>query len=166
MRTEEERRQFILLRVQGWSINKIAKHISVPRATVWRWDHEERDMLQVLKAVRFEELQEKFVPTYEEELEQLTAYRDRIRKALENHDFSTMKPEFLLQMDLQISSRLAKFRVNVGIHAVADSEPASIPGCVSRTEVPYTGVEPDDDSTVAPPADPAGSTEESKNQAH
>ena len=71
----------------------------------WRWDHEDNEALQVLKAFQFEKLQEKFVPTYEEELQQLSDYLARIRKALGNHDFSSMKPEYLLQMPTQLPAQ-------------------------------------------------------------
>jgi len=82
MHTIEEKHQFTLLRVQGWSIAKISAHMKIPKATIWRWDHDEREILPILKAARYEELQEKYVPTYEEELQQLSSYRERIRKAL------------------------------------------------------------------------------------
>ena len=148
MHTIEEKHQFTLLRVQGWSIAKISAHMKIPKATIWRWDHDEREILPILKAARYEELQEKYVPTYEEELQQLSSYRERIRKALGDQDFSTMKPEFLLQMDLQISARLAKFRANLALHSVPEEKPISLPGCLSHTEVPYNGVHPYDDPRV------------------
>jgi len=101
---------FIALRANGWSLASIAREIDVPKSTLWEWDTKHQDEIYQLKHLQLERLQEKYLPTYEEELSRLRSYLDRIEAALEHSGFEHMQPGGLLQMALQLRSRLAKVR--------------------------------------------------------
>ena len=94
-----------------------------------------------MKYLQIEKLQEKFLPTYENELQQLTGYLARVEEALAAQDFSKMTPEFLLQTSLQIRTRLNKMREQMPLRTTADDEPFEplpFTGCVSNGNVVAT----------------------------
>ena len=126
---------FMALRANGWSLAKISKELNVSKATLWSWDHKHENEIHVLKHLQLERLQEKFLPSYEEELAQLRSYLERIESALEKQDFTTMTPEFLLQMSLQLRARLAKMREQVPLRTIRPNTPLEdipVTGCISR----------------------------------
>lgn len=126
---------FMALRANGWSLAKISKELNVSKSTLWEWDNKQQSEIHLLKHLQLEKLQEKYLPTYEEELSKLRSYLDRLEVALENQDFTKMGPEYVLQMALQLRARLGKMREQVPLRNVPFNQPlAPLPftGCVSR----------------------------------
>jgi hypothetical protein len=126
---------FMALRANGWSLAKISKELNISKSTLWEWDNKQQNEIHLLKHLQLEKLQEKYLPTYEEELSKLRAYLDRLELALENQDFSKMGPEYVLQMALQLRARLGKMREQVPLRNVPFNQPLTplpFTGCVSR----------------------------------
>src|SRR5688572_23053568 len=135
MHTAAKLGSFMALRANGWSLAKISKELNVSKSTLWGWDNQNKSEIHLLKHLQLEKLQEKYLPTYEEELSKLRSYLDRLESALETQDFSRMGPEYVLQMALQLRARLGKMREQVPLRPVPMNEPLTplpFTGCVTR----------------------------------
>jgi hypothetical protein len=117
MRTQKELSQFIVLRSNGWSLAKISKHLNIPKTTLFRWEEKNADTIHLLKYVQLEKIQEQYVPSYEEQLKDTHQHLTRIQDALKHQDYSKMSPEFLLQMNFQLQTRLDKIRQKVPLRS-------------------------------------------------
>lgn len=128
---------FMALRANGWSLARISKELNIAKSTLWEWDNKNQNEIHLLKHLQLEKLQERYLPTYEEELSKLRSYLDRLEAALETQDFSKMGPEYVLQMALQLRARLGKMREQVPLRTIRLNEPAEplpFTGCVSRQD--------------------------------
>jgi hypothetical protein len=139
MHPTEPKNAFLVMRGNGWSLGRISKQLRVPKSTLFHWESEPliRRTINVFKALQLEKLQEKYIPSAEEELTRLSTCLARLENALDKHDFDRMRPEFLLRASLQVRSRLHKFRSDVQPCRTLDegelrSNP--LPGCISRSE--------------------------------
>jgi hypothetical protein len=172
---------FMALRANGWSLAKISKELNISKSTLWEWDNKQQNEIHLLKHLQLEKLQERYLPTYEEELSKLRSYLDRLELALENQDFSKMGPEYVLQMALQLRARLGKMREQVPLRNVPFNQPLTplpFTGCVSRqgayefrkefSEGQDVDDNPDTQGNVPcePPANVAASTEAANSPAN
>src|SRR6266404_3871293 len=117
MHPTEQQTTFVLLRANGWSLGKISDKLGIPKSTIFHWDCERRAEIHLIKCMQVEKLQEKYAPTYEEELQQLASYLARVEQALQQHSFEHMRPEFLLQTAIHLRARLNKLRTDVPVNA-------------------------------------------------
>ena len=161
MRTQKELSSFIVLRSNGWSLARISKHLNVPKTTLFRWEEKNAQTIHLLKYVQLEKIQEQYVPSYEEQLKDTHEHLEKIRAALKQKDYSLMSPEFLLQMNFQLQTRLDKIRQQVPLRSPQFSTPIeALPavGCVTKDEdFPGEGDFSDPDPNVEgePPLEPA-----------
>jgi len=131
----------MLMRANGWSLGKISENLKIPRSTLFEWGGELQKEIHFVKCFQIEKLQEKYLPSFEEELQQLSGYLARVERALQNHQFEEMRPEFLLHTALQLRSRLNQLRTDVPMHVPLEQvglQPLSVSACISRlpSEVP------------------------------
>src|SRR5258706_14536380 len=137
MHTNEEKAAFLVLRANGWSLDKISRKLKVPKSTLFRWESDQRAQIHMIKCVQIEKLQEKYLSSFEEELQHLSSYLARVENALAKHEFDSMRPEYLLQAALHLRTRLNKFQSDVPLHAPIQQigfEPLPVAGCISRAE--------------------------------
>src|SRR5438552_3417326 len=139
MHPTEPKDAFLHLRANGWSLRSIAEQLRIPKSTLFDWeaDPPTRRLINVLKSMRIEKLQEKFIPSFEDELQKTSSLLDRVESALGVQDFFSMRPEFLLRMSVQLRTRLQKLRCDVHpVETLRNLEPPSNPrpGCISRSE--------------------------------
>src|SRR5687767_3480941 len=126
---------FLTLRANGWSLTKISRQIDVPTSTLWDWDNKRQNEIHFLKHLQLEKLQEKYLPTYDEELASLRSYLDRLEATLEKSALVRMEPGQLLQAILQVRSRLSRMRDQVPLRNLPADQPlAPLPftGCLTR----------------------------------
>src|SRR2546421_4013293 len=142
MHTTEPKTAFLVMRANGWSLGSISRQLGVPKSTLFNWESDPptRHTINVMKSLQLEKLQEKYIPSFEEELQRLSTCLCRIERALEKQDFEAMRPEFLLRTSLQLRSRLNKLRSDVQPTRTLDHgelPPNPLPGCItrSRTEI-------------------------------
>ena len=156
--------QFMTLRANGWSLDKIAKQINVSKSTLWGWDVKHQNEVHLLKHMQLERVQEQYLPSYEDELKSVSTQLNRIEEALARHDLSTMTPAFLMQMSLQYRDRLSKMRHQAPLRTVqmGPIEPLPVTGCVTNdSEYPWVDGDPaveaaEDAAEAAEKAPPAG----------
>src|SRR6058998_582523 len=88
------KKAFLLMRANGWSLRSISKELGVPKSTLFNWESEPptRRAINVLKSLHVEKLQERYIPSFEEELEKLSIFVARVERALERRDFDAMRP--------------------------------------------------------------------------
>ena len=160
MRTQKELSQFIMLRSNGWSLARIAKHLNIPKTTLFRWEGKNAETIHLLKFVQLEKIQEQYVPSYEEQLRDTHEHLARIQAALKQQDYTKMSPEFLLQMNFQLQTRLDKIRQQVPLRTPQIGMPLqALPpiGCVTKDDTfPREGDFSDPDPNVEgePPIEP------------
>jgi len=146
----EQKDHFTALRGQGWSLRSISKKLGVPKSTLFDWESDAftRRSIKVLKSFHVERLQEQHLPAFEDELVKLSTFLARIERALEKHDFESMRPEFLLRTSLQLRARLQKLRINTNPSDTLDH--ADVPeincGRLFRSETISDDSEADRDS--------------------
>ena len=73
---------FMALRANGWSLAKISKQLDISKSTLWEWDNKHQSEIHFLKHLQIEKLQEEYLPTYEEELQQTAALLGRVQHGL------------------------------------------------------------------------------------
>ena len=137
MRTQKELTQFIVLRSNGWSLARISKHLNIPKTTLFRWEQKNAETIHLLKYIQLEKIQEQYVPSYEEQLKDTHEHLEKIQAALKQQDYSTMSPEFLLQMNFQLQTRLDKIRQQVPLRSPQFGRPIeAFPpiGCVTKDD--------------------------------
>jgi hypothetical protein len=160
MHPTEPNAAFFLLRANGWSIGKISERLGIPRSTLWHWEDKHRREIKVMKSFQLEALQEKYLPSIEEELHQLSQRLARIDSLLDQQDFAQARPEFLFRASLQLRARLQKLRTNVAAHCADETfgqNPLPFLGCISRSEDVIEGESsPNDTSRFEPPNDDRG----------
>ena len=110
MHTLEPKVAFVVMRANGWSLGKISEKLNIPRSTLFEWGGNLQQEIHIMKCYQLEKLQEKYIPSFEEELQQLSSYLARVERALQKHEFDNMRPEFLLHTAMQLRSRLNEFR--------------------------------------------------------
>jgi len=134
----DEKDQFLLLRANGWSLRAISKKLGVAKSTLFDWESDSvtRRRVDVLKSLQIERLQEQHLPSFEEELIQLSSCLARIERALDKHDFENMRPEFLLRTALQLRTRMQKLRIDTNPLQTLNKGPGdkAVSGCISRSD--------------------------------
>src|SRR6185369_11061268 len=138
MHPTDPKNAFLLLRGNGWSFGSISKKLGIPKSTLFRWESDTatRRMIDVMKSLQLEKLQEQYIPSFEEELQKLATCLCRVERALEKQDYEAMRPEFLLRTSLQLRSRLNKLRTDIQPTRTLDQgelPPNPLPGCISRS---------------------------------
>jgi hypothetical protein len=149
------------MRANGWSLRSISKELGVPKSTLFNWESEPAlsRAINVFKSLQLEKLQERYIPSFEEELQKLSTCLSRIESALEKQDFDAMRPEFLLRTSLQLRSRLNNLRSDVQPTRTLDGEipPIPLPGCISRSKAVHDlDDSPSEDRAGDSPSPPTG----------
>lgn len=97
----QTKEQFIELRSQGLSYEKIAQVLSVSKQTLINWSKENRYELANLKKLHKEALLEKLELTEKARLERLGKMLQRIQEELSKRDLSTIPTEKLSELFLK-----------------------------------------------------------------
>ena len=120
-------------------LGSISRQLGLPKSTLFNWESDPSNhrAINVMKSLQLEKLQEKYIPSFEEELQRLSTCLNRIECALEKQDYDAMRPEFLLRTSLQLRSRLNKLRSDVQPSRTLDHgelPPNPLPGCITRSQ--------------------------------
>src|SRR2546421_7322059 len=93
MQLTDSKNSFLLMRANGWSFRSISEKLGVPKSTLFNWesDGSTRREINVMKSLQLEKLQERYIPSFEEELQKLSTCLSRVERALEKQDFETMR---------------------------------------------------------------------------
>jgi transcriptional regulator with XRE-family HTH domain len=78
--------KFIELRAQNISVRKIAEQIGVHRNTLLQWEHKYAEEIQNLRVLELEAIQERLLPSYEQQLTELAEEYKRVVAELRTRD--------------------------------------------------------------------------------
>ena len=92
------RQQFIDLRAQGLSYERIARQLGVARQTLINWSRELKADIDNLRALRLEALQEQYQVLQDQRIELLGRHRQEILEELETRDLGNVSTESLLSL--------------------------------------------------------------------
>jgi len=117
MKGQDVKEQFIELRAQGMSYNKISEKIDASVPTLMKWDKELNREIRELKFIRFEELKEKYLMNKQARLE---GYGDALEKAkneLKARDFKDVSSDKLLSIIKDLEDRFKEEIGGISCHS-------------------------------------------------
>lgn len=97
----EAKHQFIELRANGMSFDKIKKELHISKDTCMKWDRELQEQISSLKAEQLNELYDKYYMTREARIKKLGSALNKIDTALEKTNWEELDPLRLLDMKLK-----------------------------------------------------------------
>jgi IS30 family transposase len=106
MELTEVKRQFIELRAQGWSFDKIAKELGKAKQTLLDWSKELEDEIANLKAMELEALYEAYYLHRENRLKMFGEILSRLREEVGNRDLSELPTDKLLELLLKYNTQI------------------------------------------------------------
>lgn len=102
----ETKQQFIELRAQGWSFDKIAKELGRAKQTLIDWSKELSDEIANLKALELEALYESHYLMKEHRLKTFGAMLTKITTEIQKRDLSDVPTDKLLDLLLKYNSQV------------------------------------------------------------
>ncbi|RFS17359.1 hypothetical protein [Emticicia sp. C21] len=106
MEEKDIKEQFILLRAEGCSFNKIAKKLNKAKGTLLEWNKELAEEISNCKALQLESLYEKYFLLQESRLQLFGEVLLVIKKELAKRNFANISTEKLLEFLLKYYSLL------------------------------------------------------------
>ncbi len=94
------------MRAQGYSFNKIARELGKSKQTLIDWSKELQEEVANLKALELEALYEKFHLLREGRIQNLGMVLSKLRKEVEERDFSNVPTDRLLDLLLKYTNVL------------------------------------------------------------
>jgi len=106
MKTEQHKRDFIRLRAEGFSFDKIAEKIKVSKPTLLHWERFHSEDISNLKAEAQEVFMKEQKLTLLHRAEILSMLRNRLSSELEQRDLSDLPTQKLIELLLKVDSTL------------------------------------------------------------
>lgn len=96
----DKKNQFIEYRACGFSIKSIADKIGISRQTLTKWEKQFENQINELEYLELEALKAEFKMSIRARINDLGSHLKKIRAELDKRDFSDIKTEKLLGMQL------------------------------------------------------------------
>ena len=106
MKTAEKKEQFILLRAEGLSFQRIITRLRISKATCSKWEREFSERIRGAKEERLEDLYTLYRIGREAHIKKLGETLKRIDSEIAKRDFSEIPAEKLLKLKLDYEDRL------------------------------------------------------------
>jgi ABC-type antimicrobial peptide transport system permease subunit len=116
-------KEFLILRTEGLSFDKIASKLKVSKPTLVRWSKIYQDEIQDLKAMDLLVLKEKYQYTQKKTYETLLKQIKKVEDAITNTDFSKLNIKDLMLTKANILEKIEQIEsntyfINVGLDEV------------------------------------------------
>ena len=116
-------KEFLILRTNGLSFDKIAKKLNVSKPTLVKWSKIYQDEIQDLKAMDLLALKEKYQYTQKKTYETLLKQLEKVETAITNTDFSKLNIKDLMLTKANLLEKIEQIEsntnfVNVGLDEV------------------------------------------------
>ncbi|AKL83308.1 hypothetical protein D068_cds05470 [Bacillus atrophaeus UCMB-5137] len=121
MKDNETKQKFIELRAKGVSFRKIAEELNIAKTTIMAWSKVHLTEIENLKAIEMESLQEQFYMTKKARIELLGRKVERMKKELENRDFSDVPSDKLLDALSKTLNQLKKDEIETTFKGEGDT---------------------------------------------
>ena len=115
---KQKQQQFLTLRADGLSLDKIAKEINITKPTLIKWSSLLADELNDLKALSMLALKEKYKYTQKSKYETLLKHLKKIDKAIEDKDLSSVSIKDLMLLKNDILDKLNHTELNTNFKNV------------------------------------------------
>ena len=102
MKEQETKDKFLQLRADGVSYDKISKMIKVSKPTLIGWGKEYKKKIKDLKAIRYEQILEKYKATREERLERIVKELQTVWKKYDALDYKNLSKKDLLNIIIRL----------------------------------------------------------------
>lgn len=106
MKSTATKEQFIRLRAEGLSYDRISKQLHISKSTCSTWEHELSEQITAMKQERLSNLYEEYGMLKEQRIKVLGNMLRKIDASLADADFSMMTPAQLLDFKLKYQKAL------------------------------------------------------------
>ena len=124
MKDQKTKMQFIDLRAQGMSYDKIARELEVSKQTLINWSKEYEIEIANLKAIEMESLQERYYLNKSKRIELLGKKLAAVQDELENRDLKDVPTDKLFDLFIKYTNALKKEEVGIVFQQVDGLLPA------------------------------------------
>ena len=108
MKDQDTVTQFIALRAQGWTFDRIAETLKVSKPTLIDWSRQQQFHIQNLQAVELEALAEKHLASRQCRWEHLGNSLRRVESELEKRDLSDVPTARLITMASSLRAKASR----------------------------------------------------------
>lgn len=122
MKTAEKKEQFILLRAEGLSFQKIITRLKISKATCSKWEQDFSERIRRAKEERLEDLYTLYRMGREAHIKKLGEILKRIDSAIAEKDLAEIPAEKLLKLKLDYEERLQAQRAEPAEEEAAFTE--------------------------------------------
>jgi len=106
MKEQETKDKFLQLRAEGVSYEKISKMIKVSKPTLIEWGKSNTNVIEKLKAIRYEQILEKYKVTRENRIERIAKELQTVWKKYDEKDYKDLSKKDLLMIIDRLEKRL------------------------------------------------------------
>ena len=108
MHPTETRNQFLKLRIQGWSFDRIGRHLGVSKPTLIAWSRRRASELSALHAAETKNLWRTLEIARQEALDRLTIKLRGVQQELLSRDLKSVPTSCLESMEAQLRQDVQK----------------------------------------------------------
>lgn len=122
MEMTKQQMEFITLRADGLSFDKIAKQLKITKATLIQWSKLFEDKIQELQFLAMVEIKKQFSHSIKSRYEILLKQLDKIDKAILEADLSEESLKDLIQLQQHTSTQITMIENKVSVSAYVTKE--------------------------------------------
>ena len=108
MKDQETQREFIKLRAEGYSYQKIADKLTISKGTCHKWEQRFNEEISNLKEEKLSELYQEYGMAKEGRINALGKTLNKIDAAIDEIDLTSIDPAKLLELKLKYQDALKK----------------------------------------------------------
>ena len=116
MKDQETRQKFIKLRAEGYSFSKIANELNISKATCSEWQKQYEEVIAKLQKDQLEELYQSYGMLKDQRIVSLGSTLNKVDKAIQEADFSSVDPAKLLEIKLKYQEALKNEYIPTSSH--------------------------------------------------
>jgi hypothetical protein len=116
MKNNQDKENFIQLRAQGLSFDKIAKEISTSKPTLLKWDEEFSKEIANYRYIEADTLLSQYSLVKTHRIESLSLLLQKATDALKDRDFSDTSTKDLISIVFNLQGRLGQELENIEYH--------------------------------------------------
>jgi transcriptional regulator len=132
MKDQETKNRFVELRAKGWSYDRIAQELKTTKQTLISWSKELSLIIENLRAIELETIQEKYFAMREKRIEIFGETLKAIRKELDQRDLKDIPTDKLFSLLLKYSEALKGESLETVFSAEEDSSVEALLGDFKR----------------------------------
>jgi hypothetical protein len=118
MYTDTQKNEFLILRAQGNSFEKISQKLNVPVRTLFRWAKNNAEAITILKDTAFEALMESLKVNSGGRLRMIASDLEELNKAIKKESFSSLHLSDMLKLKVKFMNELSKFDSYYGTYSL------------------------------------------------